>query len=86
VAQKTSAKALSALVLCWRSRRGKKIRPVDALDIMNIIGAVVVAGNVRRSAQIALGDADDVEYLLAKRWDLGKHSVMESHVQQLRGV
>jgi hypothetical protein len=38
---------------------------------MNIIGAVVVAGNVRRSAQIAIGDADDVEYLLAKRWDLG---------------
>lgn len=52
-------------------RRGKKIRPIDALDIMNIIGAVVVAGNVRRSAQIAIGDADDVEYLLAKRWDLG---------------
>jgi ribonucleoside-triphosphate reductase (thioredoxin) len=52
-------------------RRGKKIRPIDALDIMNIIGAVVVAGNVRRSAQIAIGDCDDVEYLLAKRWDLG---------------
>jgi ribonucleoside-triphosphate reductase (thioredoxin) len=52
-------------------RRGKKIRPIDALDIMNIIGAVVVAGNVRRSAQIAIGDCDDIEYLLAKRWDLG---------------
>jgi ribonucleoside-triphosphate reductase len=52
-------------------RAGKKIRPIDALDIMNIIGAVVVAGNVRRSAQIAIGDPDDVEYLLAKRWDLG---------------
>jgi len=52
-------------------RAGKKLRSVDALDIMNIIGAVVVAGNVRRSAQIALGDADDVEFLLAKRWDLG---------------
>lgn len=52
-------------------RTGKQIRPIDALDIMNIIGAVVVAGNVRRSAQIAIGDADDVEYLLAKRWDLG---------------
>lgn len=52
-------------------RVGKKIRPIDALDIMNIIGSVVVAGNVRRSAQIAIGDADDVEYLLAKRWDLG---------------
>lgn len=52
-------------------RAGKQLRPVDALDIMNIIGAVVVAGNVRRSAQIAIGDADDVEFLLAKRWDLG---------------
>jgi hypothetical protein len=52
-------------------RAGKKIRPVDALDMMNIIGAVVVAGNVRRSAQIAIGDPDDVEYLLAKRWDMG---------------
>lgn len=52
-------------------RKGKKLRPIDCLDIMNIIGAVVVAGNVRRSAQIAIGDPDDVEYLLAKRWDMG---------------
>lgn len=52
-------------------RAGKNLRPIDCLDVMNIIGAVVVAGNVRRSAQIAIGDADDVEYLLAKRWDLG---------------
>ena len=52
-------------------RLGKQIRPIDALDIMNIIGSVVVAGNVRRSAQIAIGDADDVEFLLAKRWDMG---------------
>lgn len=52
-------------------RAGRKIRPIDALDIMNIIGAVVVAGNVRRSAQIAIGDCDDVEYLLSKRWDMG---------------
>lgn len=52
-------------------RAGRKLRPVDCLDIMNIIGAIVVAGNVRRSAQIAIGDPDDVEYLLAKRWDLG---------------
>ena len=52
-------------------RAGRKLRPIDALDVMNIIGSVVVAGNVRRSAQIAIGDADDVEYLLAKRWDMG---------------
>jgi intein/homing endonuclease len=29
-------------------RAGTKIRPVDALDIMNIIGMIVVSGNVRR--------------------------------------
>jgi hypothetical protein len=52
-------------------RAGQKIRPIDALDIMNIIGAIIVAGNVRRSAQIAIGDYDDDEYLMAKRWDLG---------------
>jgi ribonucleotide reductase alpha subunit len=66
--------------LCWgiakisevlEKRAGRNLRPIDCLDIMNIIGAVVVAGNVRRSAQIAIGDADDVEYLLAKRWDMG---------------
>jgi len=53
------------------NRRGKRLRPVDCLDIMNIIGSIVVAGNVRRSAQIAIGDYDDLEYLKAKRWDLG---------------
>ena len=48
-----------------------KMSSVLCLDIMNIIGKIVVSGNVRRSAQIALGDASDVEYLRAKRWDLG---------------
>ena len=51
-------------------RSGKKLRPIDCLDIMNIIGAIVVAGNTRRSAQLALGDYDDLEFLKAKRWDL----------------
>lgn len=53
------------------ARRGKKIRPIDCLDIMNIIGMIVVAGNTRRSAQLAIGDYDDIEFLNAKRWDLG---------------
>jgi hypothetical protein len=66
--------------LCWGigeiskillKRAGRKVRPIDCLDIMNIIGHIIVAGNVRRSAQIAIGDADDIEFLLAKRWDLG---------------
>lgn len=66
--------------LCWgvgeisrilNSRAGKKLNPIDVLDIMNIIGAIVVAGNVRRSAQIAIGDAEDIAYMNAKRWDMG---------------
>lgn len=66
--------------LCWgvneihkilNLRSNKKLRPIDCLDIMNIIGSVVVAGNVRRSAQIAIGDFDDLEFLKSKRWDLG---------------
>ena len=52
-------------------KNGEYLTPTDCLDIMNIIGRIVVAGNVRRSAQIAIGDADDIEYLRAKRWDLG---------------
>ena len=66
--------------LCWgieeihkilNNRSNKKLRPIDCLDIMNIIGYVVVSGNVRRSAEIAIGDYDDIEFLKAKRWDLG---------------
>jgi len=53
------------------NRSGQKLRPIDCLDIMNIIGYIVVSGNVRRSAQIAIGDYDDLEFLKAKRWDLG---------------
>lgn len=52
-------------------RKGKQLRPIDCLDIMNIIGAIVVAGNVRRSAQIAIGDPDDLQFLRAKNWSEG---------------
>lgn len=55
----------------FKAREGKKLRSLDVLDICNIIGSVVVAGNVRRSAEIALGDPDDVLYLRAKNWGSG---------------
>lgn len=55
----------------FKEREGKKLRSIDVLDICNIIGSVVVAGNVRRSAEIALGDPDDVLYLRAKNWGSG---------------
>ena len=50
---------------------GRHLTSVDVLDIMNIIGSIVVAGNVRRSAEIAIGSIDDREFADAKRWDLG---------------
>jgi ribonucleoside-triphosphate reductase len=64
-------KGITEISTVLEARKGKQLRSVDVLDIMNIIGSIVVAGNVRRSAQIALGDATDIEYLNAKRWDLG---------------
>jgi len=54
------------------SRHGKKLRPIDCLDVMNIIGSIVVSGNVRRSAQLALGDPDDYQFLSAKDWSKHK--------------
>lgn len=51
-----------------RSRLGRKLTPTNCMDIMNIIGMIVVAGNVRRSAEIAIGSYLDTEYLEAKDW------------------
>lgn len=50
---------------------GRNLTSVELLDIANVIGSIVVSGNVRRSAQIAIGDPSDLDYLAAKRWDLG---------------
>lgn len=52
-------------------RRGDRLRPIDCLDIIDIIGMIVVAGNVRRSAIIAIGDSDDLQYLKSKNWEEG---------------
>lgn len=52
-------------------RVGKNMRSIDALDIANIVGKIVVAGSARRSAQIAIGDPDDVLFLRAKNWGKG---------------
>lgn len=52
-------------------RVGKKLRSVDVLDICNIIGRIVISGSSRRSAQIAIGDPDDMLFLKAKNWGSG---------------
>jgi ribonucleoside-diphosphate reductase alpha chain len=52
-------------------REGKKLRSIDVLDICNIIGRIVISGSSRRSAQIAIGDPDDVLFMRAKNWSTG---------------
>ena len=49
------------------ARIGKTLSSVDIVDIMNLIGRCVVAGNVRRSAEIALGDPTDYEFVTCKQ-------------------
>ncbi len=41
---------------------------VDITDIMNIIGKIVVAGNVRRTAEIAFGEPEDEDFANMKNW------------------
>ena len=45
---------------------GELIESVDIVDIENLIGRCVVAGNVRRSAALAIGQFDDKDYLSMK--------------------
>ena len=49
------------------NRIGQSITSVDILDIMNLIGKCVVAGNVRRSAEIALGEPTDFDFITSKQ-------------------
>lgn len=51
--------------LLWK-RVGTRLSSVDITDIMNMIGKCVVSGNVRRSAELALGDADDIDFITMK--------------------
>ncbi|MEY4342451.1 MAG: putative adenosylcobalamin-dependent ribonucleoside-triphosphate reductase [Pseudomonadota bacterium] len=62
---------IEKIVKIFKTRENKKLRSIDVLDICNIIGGIVVSGNVRRSAQIAIGDPDDYLFLRAKNWSLG---------------
>ncbi len=66
-------KGIMQVVEILRKKVGEKLRPLDCMDIMNIVGTIVVSGNVRRSSQIAIGHHQDLEFIQAKNWN--KHSV-----------
>lgn len=45
---------------------GNPITSVMIVDIMNFIGKLVVSGNIRRSAEVAIGDENDLEFIAMK--------------------
>jgi adenosylcobalamin-dependent ribonucleoside-triphosphate reductase len=70
-------KMLGDLTALYTDHIGKPVDSALLVDTMNIVGACVVSGGVRRSAQIALGEPDDSgfmdlkldqEKLFAWRW------------------
>src|SRR3989338_5488270 len=48
-------------------RQGRRLRTIDAHDIICKVGECVVAGGVRRTAMISLSDLDDIEMRDAKK-------------------
>jgi len=52
---------------------GEPITVTTIVDIMNLIGKCVVAGNVRRTAEIVFGDPDSEEYLDLKNYEVNPH-------------
>lgn len=50
----------------FTGRAGENLTRVDIADIGNLIGVCVVSGNVRRSAELLIGDIDDEQFLNLK--------------------
>ena len=55
---------------------GEPITVTTIVDIMNLIGKCVVAGNVRRTAEIVFGDPESEEYLDLKNYKVNPHREM----------
>jgi len=52
---------------------GEPITITTIVDVMNLIGKCVVAGNVRRTAEIVFGDPYNEEYLDLKNYEVNPH-------------
>ncbi len=74
---------------------GRGLTAVDATDISNLVGKAVVAGNVRRSAELALGDWDDDGFrtmkqdedkLMHHRWASNNSVVVSGKPEQYEAV
>lgn len=57
---------------------GQYISITTIVDIMNLIGKCVVAGNVRRTAEISFGEAESLEYIQLKDYSLPQNQYRSS--------
>jgi ribonucleoside-triphosphate reductase len=48
------------------NRIGNRLTSRDIVDLMNMIGKCVIAGNIRRVAEIALGESNDSNFIALK--------------------
>lgn len=79
-------KRMSQICDLLDKHRGRQLGSVDCLDTVNMIAALVVSGNVRRSALIALGDCWDIDYIKAKWWKLGPEKVPDHRAMSNNSV
>jgi len=69
---------VESIVTLLNARAGEAITSSDIVDLFNLVGRCVVAGNVRRSAELMLGEPTDEGFLELK--DREKHSAaIDSH-------
>ena len=54
-------------------RNDRRLTTADVVDIANLIGKCVVSGNVRRSAEIAIGLPEDKEFLNLKNYEVNAY-------------
>ena len=59
--------------------QGRKLKPIECMDIMNKIAEIVVVGGVRRSSQISFSDLDDKEIAVAKNYPFPLHRSMSNN-------
>ena len=72
-------KALEKIRAVLDAIPGRKMRPIEAYDILMLAASAVISGGIRRSATIALFSADDEEMVNAKTGEWWKHQPQRQH-------
>jgi ribonucleoside-triphosphate reductase len=58
----------------FQTARGRRLKPIEAHDLMCKVGEIVVVGGVRRSALISLSNLDDLRWLRQSQVSGGSQS------------